>query len=306
MLTTTKKLLAAANKGYYAIGAFNISTMEMLQAIVRAAERQRSPAIVQTTEGAIEYAGMKYLRDLAYSAAEQTHMPVSLHLDHGRDLGIIRQAIKVGYTSVMIDGSHLPFAKNAAMTRKVVGWAHRRGVSVEAELGTIGGAEDAISSRHIMYTDPDAAVAFVRRTGCDALAIALGTSHGAYKFGGKSHLDIRRLKEIKRRLKMPLVLHGASGIPDYLIEQAEKYGAKLHHARGVSDQSIRAAIKAGINKINIDSDLRLAFDAGVRQVLREKPEVFDPRKILGPARELMQQVVEHKMRLLRSNGKARR
>lgn len=306
MLTTNKKLLDAANKGHYAVGAFNINNMEILQAIVRAAERQRSPAIVQTTEGAVEYAGMRYLKDLVYSAAVQTWVPVTLHLDHGKDLNVIRQAIKSGYTSVMIDGSHYKFEKNITVTRKVVQWAHRKGVSVEAELGTIGGVEDKVSARHIFYTDPDAAVEFVKRTGCDALAIAIGTSHGAYKFEGKSHLDIARLKEIKRRLKMPLVLHGASGIPDYIIEQAEKYGAKLGHPKGVSDQSIKAAIHAGINKINIDSDLRLAFDAGVRQVLKEKPDVFDPRKILGPARELIQQVVERKMKLFGSVGKARR
>ena len=306
MLTTNKRLLDAANKGYYAVGAFNISNMEFIQAVVKAAERQRSPAIIQTTEGAVEYAGMKYLRDLVYSAAEQTPMPITLHLDHGRDLNVIRKAIKSGYTSVMIDGSHLQFEKNIAITKKVVQWAHRKGISVEAELGTIGGAEDKISSRHILYTDSDAAIEFVKRTGCDALAIAIGTSHGAYKFSGKSHLDIRRLKGIKHYLKMPLVLHGASGIPDYIIEQAEKFGAKLGHPHGVSDQSIRAAIKAGINKINIDSDLRLAFDAAVRQVLKEKPDVFDPRKILEPARELIQQVVEHKMRLFGSAGKAKK
>ena len=306
MLTTNKRLLAAAHKGNYAVGAFNITNLESVQSVVRAAEKQRSPAIVQTTEGAVEYAGMRYLRDLVISAADQTWVPLTLHLDHGKDLELIHQAINIGYTSVMIDGSHYDFDKNVKVTKKIVQWAHRKGVSVEAELGTIGGVEDKVSSRHILYTDPDVAVSFVDQTGCDALAIAIGTSHGAYKFAGKSHLDIPRLKEIKKRLQMPLVLHGASGIPDYIIEQAEKYGAKLGHPQGVADQSIRAAINAGINKINIDSDLRLAFDAAVRQVLKEKPEVFDPRKILGPARDLMQQVVEKKMQLFGSAGKARR
>lgn len=306
MLKSNKQLLDAADRGHYAVGAFNISNMELLQAVVRAAERQRSPAIIQTTEGAVEYAGLRYLRDLFFSADEQTWVPLSMHLDHGRDLNIIRYAIRARYTSVMFDGSHLPFEKNIALTKRVVQWAHRKGVSVEAELGTIGGAEDKVSARHILATDPDAAVEFVKRTGCDALAIAIGTSHGAYKFAGKSHLDIARLKTIKQKLKMPLVLHGASGVPDYIIERAEKYGARLGHPKGVSDASIRAAIKAGINKINIDSDLRLAFDAGIRQVLKTRPDVFDPRKILGPARDLIQGVVERKMRLFGSAGKAKK
>ncbi len=304
MLTTLKHVLARAQKEHYAVGAFNINNLEILQAIVRAAAKLKAPVILQTTEGAISYAGMQYLRCMVLQAAKETHVPIVLHLDHGRDLAIIRQAIKNGYTSVMIDGSHLPFEENIAVTKKVVGWAHAKGVSVEGELGTIGGAEEKVVARKILYTDSDAAKEFVERTGVDALAVAIGTSHGAYKFAGKTALDIQRLKEIRQRVRIPLVLHGASGVPDWLVRTAEQHGAKLGKPEGVPDDQIKEAIKNGIAKINTDTDLRLAFDAGVREFLATAPEDFDPRHILGRARELMQEVVEQRMKLFGSAGRA--
>ena len=304
MLATLKQVLAKANKGKYAVGAFNINNLEIIQSVVNAAAKLKSPVILQTSEGAIKYAGMKYLKVMVAEAAEENKIPIVLHIDHGRDLEIIKEAIKTGYTSVMIDGSHLPFDENVAVTKKVVGWAHAKGVSVEGELGTIGGAEEKIVARKIIYTDPAVAKEFVDKTGVDALAVAIGTSHGAYKFAGAAKLDIERLRIIKKILNMPLVLHGASGVPDWLVHTAEHYGAKLGKPGGVPDDQIKAAIKNGINKINTDTDIRLAFDAGVREVIATAPEEFDPRHILGRARELMQDVVEHRIKLFGSVNKA--
>ncbi len=304
MLATLKQVLSKADKGKYAVGAFNINNLEIVQAVVNVAAKLKSPVILQTSEGAIKYAGMKYLKCLVATAAEENRIPIVLHVDHGRDLEIIKQAIKTGYTSVMIDGSHLPFDENVAITKKVVGWAHAKGVSVEGELGTIGGAEEKIVARKIIYTDPAVAKEFVAKTGVDALAVAIGTSHGAYKFAGAAKLDIERLKVIKKTLNMPLVLHGASGVPDWLVHTAEHYGAKLGKPGGVPDEQIKLAIKNGINKINTDTDIRLAFDAGVREVIATAPEEFDPRHILGRARELMQDVVEHRIKLFGSAGRA--
>jgi len=304
MLATLKQVLAKANKGKYGVGAFNINNLEIIQSVVNAAAKLKSPVILQTSEGAIKYAGMKYLKVIVEEAAEENKIPIVFHVDHGRDLEIIKEAIKTGYTSVMIDGSHLPFDENVAITKKVVGWAHAKGVSVEGELGTIGGAEEKIVARKIIYTDPAVAKEFVDKTGVDALAVAIGTSHGAYKFAGAAKLDIERLRIIKKILNMPLVLHGASGVPEWLVHTAEHYGAKLGKPGGVPDDQIKAAIKNGINKINTDTDIRLAFDAGVREVIATAPEEFDPRHILGRARELMQDVVEHRIKLFGSAGKA--
>ncbi|MBD3310316.1 class II fructose-1,6-bisphosphate aldolase [Candidatus Woesearchaeota archaeon] len=304
MLTTNKDVLEKADKGRYAVGAFNINNMESLQAIVQGAGELESPVIIQTTEGAIDYAGILYLSCMVRNIAKKARIPITLHLDHGKSMEYIKLAMENGYTSVMIDGSALNFEKNVRITRKVVRLARKKRISVEAELGTLGGQEDYVKGK-VAYTDPDAAVKFAEMTGCDTLAIAIGTSHGAYKFKEKAKLDMNRLKEIKQRLGMPLVLHGASGIPHKIVKQAEKYGAKLGKAKGVPDPQIRQAVKLGINKVNIDSDLRLAFDAGIRKVLKEKPEVFDPRKILGPARDLMTEIVKHKIRLFGSIGKAR-
>ncbi len=264
MLVTLKQILSKANKGNYAVGAFNINNMEIAQAIINAAVSQKSPVILQTSEGALSYAGIDYIKCIAYNAAKQK-VPVVLHVDHGRDIELIKKCIKAGWTGIMYDGSHLPFEQNVKNTRKVVNLAHKKGIGVEGELGTIGGAEEKIIARHIVYTDPEAAVEFVQKTGVDALAIAIGTSHGAYKFEGSAKLDLHLLKVIKEKLQMPLVLHGASGVPAWLVTQAARYGAQLGKPEGVPDEQITEAVKYGINKINTDTDLRLAFDAAVRK-----------------------------------------
>ncbi|RJQ19974.1 class II fructose-1,6-bisphosphate aldolase [Candidatus Woesearchaeota archaeon] len=303
MLVPLHKILAKAHKENYAVGAFNINNMEICQAVVGAAVAEKSPVILQTSEGALKYAGIDYLKALATVAA-MNKVPVTLHVDHGRDLNLIRSCIKAGWTGIMYDGSHLPLDENIKNTKKVVQWAHKKGIGVEGELGTIGGAEEQIIARKIIYTDPDAAAEFVEKTGVDALAIAIGTSHGAYKFEGSGRLDIHLLKTIKDKLKMPIVLHGASGVPASLVTMAARFGAELGKPEGVPDDQIALAVKNGVNKINTDTDLRLAFDAAVRKVIKERPEEFDPRHILGPARDLMQHIVQHRMKLFGSSGKA--
>ncbi len=304
MFASTREMLYKAQRGRYAVGHFNINTMEIVQGVVAAAEKLRSPVVLATSEGAISYGGMDYLAGLARIAAEKSKIPIALHLDHGRDVEMIKDAIRKGYSSVMIDASHELFEKNVKLTQKVVKLAQGRGVSVEAELGTIGEVEDTVSSRHILYTNPVLAQEFVERTGCDFLAIAIGTSHGAYKFSGRVGLDQKRLQEIRAKVRVPLVLHGASGVSRSVIVMAEKYGAKLKGVQGVPDGQIKQAIRNGICKINTDTDLRLAFDAGVRKVVKLRPEDFDPRHILGPAREMVQRVVEQRIKLFGSGGKA--
>jgi len=304
MLANTKTILEKAKKGHYAIGHFNINNLEIVQGIVQAAQDMKSPIILATSEGAIEYAGINFLYELAKTASELANVPIALHLDHGKDLKIIKQCIELGYSSVMIDASHEDFEKNVKITKQVVQWAHKKGVSVEAELGTIGGKEDKVHSRGIIYTDPAKAQEFVERTGCDFLAIAIGTSHGAYKFSGEAKLKMDILRKIKQKVKVPLVLHGASGVPSSLVKKAQKYGAKLKGVKGVPDFQVKLAVKNGICKINTDTDLRIAFDAGVRQAVKEHPEDFDPRHILGPARDLIRQVVEQRIKLFGSAGKA--
>lgn len=304
MLVSTKTILEKARHGNYAVGHFNINNMEIVQGIIQAAAKLNSPVILATSEGAIEYAGIEFLYALAKTASENYKVPIALHLDHGKDLRIIKKAIQLGFSSVMIDASHFDFEKNIALTKKVVQSAHQYGVSVEAELGTIGGKEDKVHSRGIVYTDPNKAREFVERTGCDLLAIAIGTSHGAYKFSGKAKLRIDILKRIKQQVKIPLVLHGASGVPKGIVNLAEKYGAKLSGVCGVPDSQVKLAVKNGISKVNTDTDLRIAFTAGIRKVIKGHPEEFDPRKILGPARELVQKVVEQRIKLFGSVGKA--
>lgn len=303
MLTTTKKILLKAQKGRYGVPAFNINNLEFLQAVIKAAQLEKSPVIIQTSEGAIKYAGMANLVDLVRNAAEKSKVGVALHLDHGRDMGVIKKAINSGYTSVMIDGSHYKLDKNINVTKKVVGMAHRKKVSVEAELGTIGGAEDNVRAKEIIYTDPDCAKEFVDKTGIDSLAVAIGTSHGAYKFKGGSHLNFKLLKKIRKKIRVPLVLHGASSIPKDVVKVANRYGATLKNTMGVAPSQVRKAVRLGICKVNIDSDLRIAFDAAIRRQLRKEPGVFDPRKILMPAMELITNIARKKMRLVYSSGK---
>lgn len=304
MLISLKYALTKAQKHHYAVPAFNINNLEFLQAIIKAAELEKSPVIVQTSEGAISYAGMENLVILVKHAAKKTKVPVVLHLDHGRDKKILKNAIKNNYSSVMIDASHEAFEKNIAITKEIVKSARKKGISVEAELGTIGGAEDNIKSRKILFTDPSAAKEFVKKTGIDALAVAIGTSHGVNKFEGKSNLNLKLLKKIKEQVKIPLVLHGASTIPKDIVDIANKYGAHLKHTVGVSPAQLKKAVKLGICKVNIDSDLRLAFDAAIRKQLQQHPDVFDPRKILSPAAELITDLARKKMKLLGSSGKA--
>ncbi|MCW3976809.1 MAG: class II fructose-1,6-bisphosphate aldolase [Candidatus Bathyarchaeota archaeon] len=305
-MLTNKEILASAEAGKYAVGAFNIHNLESLQAVVTAAQEENSPVIVAVTPGAIKYAGLGYLAEVAKTAAQSSSLSMSLHLDHGKDIDTIVQCVDAGFTSVMIDGSHLSFEENIALTKEVVDLAHPRKAAVEAELGRLAGFEEiAVERREATLTDPQAAREFVRRTSVDALAVAIGTSHGAYKFKGEPKLDYKRLTEIKEKVSVPLVLHGASGVPAWIVGKATKYGAELAGAKGMPDESIKQAIRLGVTKINIDTDLRLAFAATVREVLISTPTEFDPRKILGPAREAMKEVVRGKMRLFDSSGRAR-
>lgn len=312
MLSALASVLQKAHRGRYAVGAFNINNLELAQGVMAAAEKLRAPVILQTSEGAVAYAGMEYLAAIAWVAAEQVKTPVVFHLDHGKDPALVERAVKSGfYTSVMIDGSHLPYKENVRITKKIVAMAHRRGVSVEAELGAIAGIEDFVSvaARDAHFTNPEEARRFVRDTGCDALAVAIGTAHGVFKFKGVPHLDIPRLRKIKAATKLPLVLHGASGVDSKLRAALKDHCDDLHDcnrvkdARGVSDALIRQAVRAGINKINIDSDLRLAFTAAVRSALVKDAKTVDPRKIVGPARDAVAEVAMGKMKLFGCAGK---
>lgn len=283
MLRTTAELLAEAEKGGYAVGAFNCNNMEIVQAIVRAAEAEQAPVIIQASQGAIKYAGLEYVAALGRLAAEGTRLPVALHLDHGTDFAQVMRCIRAGFSSVMIDGSKLPLAENIELTRRVVEVAHAVGVSVEGELGRIGGTEDNVSvtEREAMFTDPEEARQFVEATGVDALAIAIGTAHGRYK--GKPQLDFDRLRRVRELVSIPIVLHGSSGVPD---------------------EDIRRAVSLGVRKVNIDTNIREAFLGRLRRELAEKPEEIDPRLVLGPAREAMTGVVREKIRVFGSSGRA--
>ncbi|MBN1585400.1 class II fructose-bisphosphate aldolase family protein [Candidatus Uhrbacteria bacterium] len=311
MLTTTKKILAAADRGGYAVGAFNTNNLEITKAIIEAAVEAKSPVIIQTSEGAIGYAGLGYLTAIIREAA-RAPVPVAMHLDHGKDPKTIRAAIRSGYTSVMVDASSLPFGKNVTETKKVVGWAHAKGISVEAEIGAISGVEDlvSVSEREAFFTDPEEAAEFVRLTGCDSLAISVGTAHGAFKSKIKPKLDIGRLAEIDRLVKIPLVLHGASGIPQGLVRrldrECERLGdcGRLAGAVGIPDTEIRKAIRNGIRKINVDSDLRIAFTVGLRDTILDERSSFDPRRLMRRSGEEIRKTVSAKMLLFGSSGRA--
>ncbi len=306
MLVTNKALLDAAKQGGYAVGAFNINNMEFIQAILSSAAELRSPVIIAVSEGAIKYAGFDTLVSLVRVEAEGKNIPISLHLDHGKDMGVIERCISGGFTSVMIDGSHLPFDENVAVTKEVVDKAGPAGVSVEGELGRLAGVEDnvSVSEQDALFTDPDEAKMFVERTGIDSLAIAVGTSHGAYKFKGEPRLAFDRISTIASLVDVPLVLHGASGVNQEHVELANSFGAEIAGARGVPDEAITEAIKLGISKVNIDTDMRIAFTAYLRRSLGENRKNIDPRKYLGAAREAVGEVVRPKMRLFGSEGKA--
>lgn len=298
-LVTSTEMFKKAYEGHYAVGAFNVNNMEIIQGIVAAAQEEKSPVILQVSAGARKYANHIYLVKLIEAAMEDTGLPICLHLDHGEDFEICKACVDGGFTSVMIDGSKHPFEENIALTRRVVEYAHPRGVVVEAELGRLAGVEDAIkvNTKDATYTDPDQAVEFVERTGCDSLAIAIGTSHGAYKFKGKPELDFARLEKITNLLPgYPLVLHGASTVIPAFVEECNKYGGKLDGAQGVPEDMLFKAGKFGVCKINIDTDLRLAMTASIRKHFVEHPSDFDPRQYLKPAREAIKAMVAHKMR----------
>ncbi|WP_308621575.1 class II fructose-1,6-bisphosphate aldolase [uncultured Desulfovibrio sp.] len=302
-----KEMFAAAYAGHYAVGAFNVNNMEIVQGIMRAAAEEKSPVILQVSAGARKYAGQVYIMKLVEAALqEDPSVPVVVHLDHGPSFEMCRDCIDGGFTSVMIDGSHLPYEENIALTKKVVDYAHPRGVWVEAELGKLAGVEEHVTSAEHVYTDPDEAVDFVSRTGCDSLAVAIGTSHGAYKFKGDAKLDFARLEAISERLPgYPLVLHGASSVPQEFVELCNKYGGKVGGARGVPEEMLRKAAGMGVCKINVDTDIRLALTATIRQFFVEHPEQFDPRSYLAPAREAVKAMVAHKIRnVMGSSGKA--
>ena len=299
-LVPGKELLAAAGVRGRAVGAFNFSNLEFLQAIVAAADAKQTPVFLATSEGAISYAGMEYIVAMARAAAETTKVPLCLHLDHGKDLALIQRCIKAGYTSVMIDASSLPLEENLRQTRAVVEMARPAGVSVEAELGRLVGREDAVivAEREALLVDPTEAARFVAETGIDSLAPAIGTAHGAFKFKGEPKLDFDRLEKVRQATGgLPLVLHGASSVPPELIEKCERYGLDVKGARGVPEPDLLRAIKLGVNKVNVDTDLRLAYAAEVRRAFSEQPKDFDPRHYLGRARDAVRELVERKIEI---------
>ncbi|MDP4144435.1 MAG: class II fructose-1,6-bisphosphate aldolase [Bacillota bacterium] len=295
-LVTTKEMFKKAYEGHYAIGAFNINNMEIIQGVVNAAKAKNSPVILQASTGAIKYAGPKYLKAMVDVAIATTGIDAALHLDHGPDLEAVKLAIETGFTSVMFDGSHFPYEENVIKTKEVVEYAHAHGVVVEAELGVLAGVEDEVKSEVHVYTDPEQAVDFVNRTGVDSLAIAIGTSHGAFKFSGEAKLRFDILEEIQTKLPgFPIVLHGASAVNPDAVETCNKYGGNISGAKGIPTEMLRKASSMAVCKINMDTDLRLAMTAAIRKVFGENPKEFDPRKYCGAAREAIQKVVEDKI-----------
>ena len=298
-LVTTKDMFEKSMKEHFAIGAFNVNNMEIIQAITDAAAEENSPVILQASSSAIKYARIGYLKKMVEAALDQYDIPVALHLDHGPDFETCKMCIDNGFSSVMIDGSKYDFEENIELTKKVVDYAHSKGVVVEAELGKLAGIEDEVNvaSADAMFTDPDQAKEFVERTGCDSLAIAIGTSHGAYKFKGEPKLRFDILQQVKERLPhTPIVLHGASTVIPELVEMCNKYGGDIPGAKGVPDEILHQASMLGVSKINVDTDLRLAMTGAIRKVFVEEPSKFDPRAYLTPAREQIKQTVQHKIR----------
>ena len=299
-LVTTKEMFEKSMKEGFAIGAFNVNNMELIQGIVDAAAENNSPVILQASSSAIKYARINYLMKLVEAAVEEhPNIPIAIHLDHGPDFETCKMCVDNGFTSVMFDGSKYDFEENIRLTKEVVDYAHAHGVVVEAELGKLAGIEDDVnvSASDAMYTDPAQAEEFVRRTGVDSLAIAIGTSHGAYKFKGEAKLRFDILKQIKERIpNTPIVLHGASTVIPELENMCNEYGGNIPGAKGVPDEILHEASISGVSKINVDTDLRLAMTAGIRKVFVEDPSAFDPRKYLIPARELVKETVSHKMK----------
>ena len=309
-IVSSKEMFKKAYEGHYAIGAFNVNNMEIIQGITEAAAEVRSPLILQVSAGARKYAKHIYLMKLVEAAVEDTGLPICLHLDHGDSFELCKSCIDGGFTSVMIDGSHLSFDENIELTKKVVAYAHDRGVSVEAELGRLAGVEDEIKvkAEDSSYTQPDEVEEFVTRTGCDSLAIAIGTSHGAFKFkpGTKPQLRFDILAEVEKRLPgFPIVLHGASSVIPKYVQIINANGGQLKDAIGIPEDMLREAARMAVCKINIDSDLRLAMTAGIRETMAKNPDAFDPRKYLTPARDYIHELVKDKLvNVLGSEGKA--
>ena len=313
-LVNTREMFKNAMAGKYAIAAFNFNNMEQMQAIIQAAVECKSPVILQVSSGARKYANQTLLRYMAQGAVEYAkelglNIPITLHLDHGDSFELCKSCIDMGFSSVMIDGSHLPYDENVALTKKVVEYAHQFDVTVEGELGVLAGVEDEVSSDHHTYTDPEEVIDFATRTGCDSLAISIGTSHGAYKFTPEQcHIDPKTgrmvppplafnvLDAVMEKLPgFPIVLHGSSSVPEEEVETINKYGGALKAAIGIPEEELRKAAKSAVCKINIDSDSRLAMTAAIRKTFAEKPAEFDPRKYLGPARDNMEKLYKHKI-----------
>ncbi len=310
-LVTTKEMFEKAYKGGYAIGAFNVNNMEIVQGITEACAEEKAPVILQVSKGARAYANHNYLVKLVEAAIVcNPDLPIALHLDHGPDFETCKSCIDGGFTSVMIDGSSLPFEENIAVTKKVVEYAHAHGVVVEAELGTLAGIEDdvKVSAEDSSYTRPEEVEEFVSKTGCDSLAIAIGTSHGAYKFkpGTKPQLRFDVLKEVEKNLPgFPIVLHGSSSVPQEYVQMINEHGGNMPGAIGVPEDQLREAARSAVCKINIDSDLRLAMTGTIRKFFDEHPDKFDPREYLKPARANIKELVRHKLvDVLGCNGKA--
>lgn len=298
-LVGTKEMFEKSMKEHFAIGAFNVNNMEIIQGIVDAAAEENSPVILQASSSAIKYARVGYLKKMIEAALEEHDIPVVLHLDHGPDFETCKMCVDNGFTSVMFDGSKYDFEENVRLTKEVVDYAHAHGVVVEAELGKLAGVEDDVNveSDDAMYTDPEQAKEFVERTGCDSLAIAIGTSHGAYKFKGEPHLRFDVLAKVKELIpNTPIVLHGASTVISELVDMCNKYGGNIPGAKGVPDELLHQASLSGVSKINVDTDLRLAMTAQIRKTFAEDPSVFDPRKYLGAGRDQVKATVQHKIR----------
>uniref|UniRef100_A0A7C3HET2 Class II fructose-1,6-bisphosphate aldolase n=1 Tax=Meiothermus ruber TaxID=277 RepID=A0A7C3HET2_MEIRU len=305
-LALGKDVLDKARREGYAVPSFNTNNLEITQAILETAEALKAPVFIQVSDGARKYAGLENLSNLVRDMASRVRVPVVLHLDHGADYKMVLQALRAGFTSVMIDASHHPFEENVHETRKCVEAAHAVGVSVEAELGRLQGIEDniVVDAKDAFLTDPDEAARFVEATGIDYLAIAIGTSHGAYKGKGRPYIDHARLEQIAAKVSLPLVLHGSSGVPQWLKDKMAATGADLGDPTGIHDEDVKKAIPNGIAKINIDTDLRLALTAGIREVVVGNPKEFDPRKILGKGRDYLKQVIKEKFELMGTVGRA--
>jgi fructose-bisphosphate aldolase class II len=307
----TKYILEKASKEFYAVGAFNFNNLEFLQPILEAAEEKKSPVIIETSEGAIKYAGngdffrgARLFVNMVREYADYMSVPVALHLDHGQNFEVIMACIKAGYSSIMIDDSHSSFEKNMATTKEIVKIAHAAGISVEAELGQLAGIEDNIIAEHNVLVVPEEAKEFVETTQVDFLAPAIGTSHGAFKFKGEAKLDYDRLKKVKELTGIPLVLHGASSVVERMVDIAEKYGADFGGSKGVPTDVLKETVKLGINKVNTDTDLRMAYVAGLREFLTNTPKEFDPRKYYSTAKKYVKELVEERMDILGSSNKA--